>query len=516
VYPQDRTINFDDDYIEIEFSEYVDKRSVQEAIFISPFIEKTPEFDWTGTTVTITFPEKLKENFTYTITIGTDVVDLNNRNRMAEAFTFAFSTGDKIDTKEISGRIYGKENEGILIYAFRMINGEDTLLKRKPDYISQSGVDGKYSLKGLASGDYRIFAVKDNFRDLIFQSEQDEIGIPFRDISLSETDTLFTNLNFLPFNADTSVSRLVSSTMTDSYHILLTFSVEIASSMIRADNFYIIDSTESVRTNIKYAFKGRTKPEEMVLVVEERITADKNYFLFVDSIINTRDYVHRNDFSTLTVSQKPDSTAPVMISTIPKEKSFSEFVKPEFKFIFDDAVQRENLFNKITFTDTLGRSVNFGTEFPDDATIMVKSSEDLKPEKDYIIRIDLNSVVDAAGNKIDSVYEYRFKTISGMEFTGVSGKILNVNFVDHPVLVLENISNTELTYLQNVTKESFEFKRVEPGKYFLWCFLDADEDKEYNFGWPDPVQNSERFSFYPDTLDLRARWEVTDVIFNFK
>lgn len=117
VYPPDGTINFDDNYFEIEFSEYVDKRSVTEAIFISPFIEGSLDYSWTGTSLEVTFPEKLKDNVTYTITIGTDVVDLNNKNRMAQAFTFSFSKGDKIDRKNISGKVYGKKKEGIFIYA---------------------------------------------------------------------------------------------------------------------------------------------------------------------------------------------------------------------------------------------------------------------------------------------------------------------------------------------------------------------------------------------------------------
>ena len=38
VYPEVGTTNFSDNYFEITFSEYVDKRSVQDAIFISPAI----------------------------------------------------------------------------------------------------------------------------------------------------------------------------------------------------------------------------------------------------------------------------------------------------------------------------------------------------------------------------------------------------------------------------------------------------------------------------------------------
>ena len=516
VYPAQGTVNFDKDYIEIKFSEYVDKRSVQEALFISPYIEKTLEYEWTGTTVTITFPEELKKDLTYSITIGTDVVDLNNRNRMSESYSFAFSTGAKIDTKEISGRIYGKDREGILIYAFRLNGDADTLLHRKPDYVSQSGLDGNFSLKGLASGDYRIFAVRDNFRDLVFQSEQDEIGIPFRDITLDDMDTSFINLKFLIFNADTSVTRLVSSIMTDSYHILLTFSGEINPTMIKPDNFYLFDSTSFIRKNIKYAYKGRTKPEEMVLVIDESIPPENRYYLFADSIVNLRGYVFENDFSSLTVSDKPDTIPPNIVSTIPAINSTVDFIKPEIKFIFDDAFASHNIKEGISFADTLGKNISFDISHPDNGTILIKAIEDLKPEKDYIIKIDLNNIVDAAGNKSDSLYIFRFKTISGMDFTGTSGKIINIGFGDSPVLVLENTSDKNIVYKKNVTTEAFEFSRIEPGKYFLWCFLDLNKDGEFNYGWPEPFNYSEGFSFHPDTLNIRARWEVTDIIFNYK
>jgi hypothetical protein len=46
VYPENGSTNFEDDYFELGFSEYVDKRSVKDAIFISPAIEKALELDW--------------------------------------------------------------------------------------------------------------------------------------------------------------------------------------------------------------------------------------------------------------------------------------------------------------------------------------------------------------------------------------------------------------------------------------------------------------------------------------
>ena len=120
----------------------MDKRTLRDAIFISPYIEGNIELDWSGTSVQIIFPGKLKENTTYVVTIGTDVVDYNNQNRMAEAYTLTFSTGETIDRRVITGKVYDAKPEGVLIFAYRTF--EDTInpSHTKPDYLSQTGTDG--------------------------------------------------------------------------------------------------------------------------------------------------------------------------------------------------------------------------------------------------------------------------------------------------------------------------------------------------------------------------------------
>jgi hypothetical protein len=120
IYPPSGTTNFSDDYFELEFSEYVDRRSLQDAIFISPAIEGALDLDWSGKSVRISFPSKLKDNTTYVVTIGTDVVDYNNKNRMAVSFNFTFSTGNEIDRRIISGKVYDEKPSGILIFAYKL------------------------------------------------------------------------------------------------------------------------------------------------------------------------------------------------------------------------------------------------------------------------------------------------------------------------------------------------------------------------------------------------------------
>ena len=163
-FPKDGTINFTEKYLEVKFSEFIDRSSVQNAIFISPALQRGYEYEWTGKTLTIEIKDTLKENTTYTVTIGTDISDANNRNKMAEAFTFAFSTGNKIDKGKIAGKVYDDKPDGVLIYAYQQENEFDPFTK-KPDYISQVGSNGKFSLAGLRDGGYKIMAIRDNLQD---------------------------------------------------------------------------------------------------------------------------------------------------------------------------------------------------------------------------------------------------------------------------------------------------------------------------------------------------------------
>ncbi|MCK7524500.1 MAG: Ig-like domain-containing protein [Ignavibacteriales bacterium] len=258
-YPENGTTNFKDDYIEFEFSEYVDKRSFKDAIFISPAIDEQLEISWSGTSVEIGFPNGLKDSLTYVVTIGTDVVDVNNKNRMANSYSFSFATGDKIDKRSIDGKVYGKDAEGTLIFAYKYSDDTTKYLSKKPDYLSQIGKDGTYKLNGLAESVYRVFAVKDEFRDLLYQADQDLIGIPSKEISLTDTDSSYSGLNFFLMKVDTVKPRLLGTVMTDQNHLVITLSEECDSASYAANNFQIIDSTSNEVYPIDFSYRNKVK-----------------------------------------------------------------------------------------------------------------------------------------------------------------------------------------------------------------------------------------------------------------
>jgi hypothetical protein len=168
VYPANKMTNFKEKEIEFTFSEYVDKRTFKDAIFVSPALDKGFDVSWSGKTATIVFKEELKPNVTYNLTIGTSVVDLNNSNTMAQAFSYIFSTGDQIDEGVIRGKVYDKDPNKLYIFAYMLGNENDSLLKRKPDFVTQIGTSGEFVLSGLPAGNFRVFAVGNSFGDLIY------------------------------------------------------------------------------------------------------------------------------------------------------------------------------------------------------------------------------------------------------------------------------------------------------------------------------------------------------------
>ncbi len=514
-YPANGTVNYSENYFELEFSEYVDKRSFKEALFVSPAFDEKFEISWSGKSVEVYFPDGLKDNVTYVVTIGTDVVDVNNRNRMANSYSFAFSTGEKIDTRTISGKVYGKGIEGTLIFAYRFIDDTTTYLSRKPDYLSQIGKDGSYKLNGLSEAVYRVFAVKDQLRDFIYQMDQDEIGIPFKDINLTGSDSSFSGLNFFINKIDTVAPRLISTVMTDRNHILVTLSEQCDTSVFNASNFFIYDSTSNQILNPVFAFSSIAKKDEIVLVQNNALKDDHKYYLTVRKLTDLSGNIFNDDYKELIISDRADTSAPKLINKQPEQQSKIDFLNTVFTFYFDDAIANKEIQKALSFTDTLKNKIPFTYYFDDDATLVIKPSADLKPDRSFIITINLSFFADANGNKTDSVYTHKFSTISGIEFTGISGRINSER--KNIILLLQDGKNPEKFYTTKPDQtNTFKFVRIDAGTYKLWYYFDDDSSNTYNYGYPQPFKFAEEFNFIPDTVKLRARWSVTDFNINAK
>lgn len=511
-FPLNGAINYKGDYFEITFSEYVEKRSAQEAIFISPPIEKGVEYDWSGRTLSVYFKDTLKENTTYTITIGADVEDLNNRNKMEEPFTFAFSTGNQVDNGIISGKVYDDEAVGVMVFAYKYLNGEADPANQKPDYISQVGKNGKYTLLGLGLGKYDLFAFKDKFRDFKYARNEDEYGVQFKEIILSQEKNKIENADFFLTIEDTVPPSVANVRMNDANHLLVEFTEPVDSSKISAANFYVYDSTAQKQITPKYFFKGSARDKQFFVSIADSLIPQNNYYLVSEKIIDRSGNFSGKEETQFSVKTEKDTVVPSVSKIIGRyQENKIDYDEPVVTVKFDDGVELNDIEKKIVVEDSKKIFVPFDVKRKDDAEFDIRIGTSLKQKTDYELKIDLREIKDASGNKRDTVYESKFTTASELDFSGVSGRV-NAADSANTFVVLKSVPPEKNIYKQKVkSNKTFGMKKIVPGKYLLWSFIDSNEDSVYSFGSVKPFKQAEKFTFYPDTLNLRARWPVGEI-----
>ena len=163
--PLNRSINFIEDKIQINFNEYiqVDKTNI---IFFPP-INPAPSVKIKGRSVILNFETDLTDNTTYIVNFNNSIKDLNESNELNN-FKFIFSTGGVLDSCVVKGSVLDlksnkKINSAIVsLFEKKSCSNFDSLIRvQEPDYYVYSDQAGNYEFTNLKEGEYTLFAFKD-------------------------------------------------------------------------------------------------------------------------------------------------------------------------------------------------------------------------------------------------------------------------------------------------------------------------------------------------------------------
>lgn len=176
--PSQNGMNFKGKKVSIDFDEYIKLENPAEKVIFSPPQAEAPEVRVSGKSVVVEFQDTMKANTTYTIDFGDAIVDNNEGNPLGN-FSFAFSTGGKVDTMEVSGHVLNAENlepiKGIQVGLYK--NLSDTAFLKLPfDRISRTDSRGHFTIRGIAPGKYHIFALKDGNQNYYYDSKTELIA----------------------------------------------------------------------------------------------------------------------------------------------------------------------------------------------------------------------------------------------------------------------------------------------------------------------------------------------------
>ena len=510
----------------LEFSEYVDRRTVEESIFISPYVGDM-EYDWSGTEVTATFTEPLRKNTTYVVNVGTDIADLRAGNRMASAFTLAFSTGDSIDRGVIGGRVFDEKPEGVMIFAYRLDGIRvDTLdpTHSRPDFITQTGKFGLFTLSHLAFGTYRLLAVRDEYRNLFYERQTDQYGVSTGDFTLSAGAPAVHDVWFRMTREDTTRPFISGVKVRDSRRITVRFSEAIDSVSFLAGHFAVTDTLSGAAVPLLLGYQERTQHSVATLLTAAPLDSPATYrvraFGMRDLAGNPIDTSAKGDIFPGVLA--PDTLRPGANLSGIRDSIRNVDANTPFEYFFTDPVRRSSLASAFRMTDSAKGEVKTRLIWTSPSSVVLVPLSPLKSKAWYGIRLPMDSVRSLFGKGFrDSVYVRRFETADLRQTGHLRGDVADGAGAKGKGRIFITASSIDMAPPRSATAAipgpgEFSFDQLLEGKYVISAFRDADSSGTYSFGRPVPFAPSERFTAFPDTIRVRARWGVEGVHVDFK
>ena len=176
--PAPGQLNYKGKKVEILFDELVQVDKPTENVIVTPPQMSQPVIRANGRRVVVALEDTLKENTTYTIDFTNSIAD-NNEKNVLENFSFAFSTGPTIDTLQISGILLDAATlepmSGITIGVHT--NLADSAFTTTPFVrTSRTNDRGQFTIRNMAPGTYRIYALEDVMRSYAYTQPGQQIA----------------------------------------------------------------------------------------------------------------------------------------------------------------------------------------------------------------------------------------------------------------------------------------------------------------------------------------------------
>ena len=159
------------------FDEYVKIKEAKN-IFLSPPQQKAPKSKISGKTLVVSFEEPLDSNTTYTINLTDAIVDVNEGN-VFPGYTYVFSTGSSIDSLMITGTVMDCNTlnpvKGATVMLYKD-HSDSAVFKSRPFAACKTDDWGYFALPYLKDTLYRLYAIKDENADNLYQPETEQIA----------------------------------------------------------------------------------------------------------------------------------------------------------------------------------------------------------------------------------------------------------------------------------------------------------------------------------------------------
>ncbi len=164
VSPPDSSKNFNARTITFTFDEFIEQpQEIFKNLLVSPSPSIPPNVESKLRTLIVRIKDTLEANTTYYYNFGDAIKDVNEGN-VLHNFSYIFTTGNTLDTLQLSGKILLAETGGVDSTLFVMLykSGVDSaVIKERPRYIARVDGKGNFRFLYLPSGTYYIYVMDD-------------------------------------------------------------------------------------------------------------------------------------------------------------------------------------------------------------------------------------------------------------------------------------------------------------------------------------------------------------------
>lgn len=292
--PKPFAINSKEKKVTIEFDEFIKLEKAAEKVVVSPPQLEQPEIKASGRKVVVGLVDSLRPNTTYTIDFADAIVDNNEGNPLGN-YAFTFSTGTTIDTMEVSGTVLSASDlepvKNIQVGLHSDLS--DSAFMKKPfDRVSRTDSRGHFSIRGIAPGKYRIYALMDGNQNYLFDSKtemiafSDSIIIPAMEDAMRQ-DTIWKDSLTIDTIKSVGYTRFLPDDI-----ILRAFKEEndrqyLTRSERDKENHFVL--TFSARADTLPTLKGLNFDERDAFIIERTDRNDSICYWIKDSLIYQMD-----------------------------------------------------------------------------------------------------------------------------------------------------------------------------------------------------------------------------------
>lgn len=534
--------------VEILFDELVQVQKTMEKVIIAPPQKNYPLIQAQNNKIVVELKDTLLPNTTYTIDFTDAIVD-NNENNPLENYAVSFSTGNVIDTLSISGVVLNAKNlepvSGIYVGIHSDLS--DTAFTKKPFLrISRTNDYGKFSIKGIAPGKYKIYALEDKNRDYTYDNPAEAIAFSDSIIVPSVTsavryDSIFNiktlafdslkEVNYTKFLPDDIILRSFTSSFKRQYlqkHERLTddvltiyFGSPTAMPEINALNisepisdWTVLERSEGNDT-LKYWI---TDPlisaiDTLALSITYNKTDSLNR---LEPTTDTLTFVNRNKGKKIEENLKQDKkkkkNAEKSIEFLKIQtnlnREFDVYQNIELDFsspIIDLDKEKIHLTHIV---DSLPQIQDFNLEKDSLNPRKYRLISKWEQKEDYKLLIDSASL-HTSDHLWNDKYEMKFN-IKGADKYGTL--YLNIQGLDDSIPAFVELldKSDNPVFKVNVIKGSANFSYINPGSYYARITLDTNNNGSWDTGKYSVKREPEMVYYINKVFEIKAYWDLEE------